>query len=46
MREMRANLFRRVGEQNENGGGKKIGGSEHNSGSDGYSEKKRASEKK
>ncbi|KAA0036905.1 putative tRNA N6-adenosine threonylcarbamoyltransferase [Cucumis melo var. makuwa] len=37
---MWANLFRRVGEQNDNGGG------EHNGGSNGYSEKKRASEKK
>uniref|UniRef100_A0A9I9ELZ2 Uncharacterized protein n=1 Tax=Cucumis melo TaxID=3656 RepID=A0A9I9ELZ2_CUCME len=52
------NLFRRVGEQNNNGGSKQIGGDEHNGGvdhnsgdkhnggSDGYSKKKRASEKK
>ncbi|KAA0045185.1 hypothetical protein E5676_scaffold325G00430 [Cucumis melo var. makuwa] len=43
-----ANLFRKVSEHNENGGGKQIGGGKHNSGnkhnggSDGYSEKKRA----
>ncbi|KAA0041143.1 putative tRNA N6-adenosine threonylcarbamoyltransferase [Cucumis melo var. makuwa] len=49
---MRANLFRMVGEQNDNGVNKQIGGDEHNggvehnSGSDGYSEKKWASKKK
>ncbi|TYK02464.1 putative tRNA N6-adenosine threonylcarbamoyltransferase [Cucumis melo var. makuwa] len=49
---MRANLFRMVGEQNDNGVNKQIGGGEynggveHNSGSDGYSEKKWASKKK
>ncbi|TYK20954.1 putative tRNA N6-adenosine threonylcarbamoyltransferase [Cucumis melo var. makuwa] len=53
---MRTNLFRRVGEQNNNGGSKQIGGGEHNGsvdhnsgdkhngGSDGYSEKKRIGE--
>ena len=55
---MRANLFRMVGEQNDNGVNKQIGGDEHNGGvdhnsgdkhnggSDGYSKKKLASEKK
>ncbi|TYK18302.1 disease resistance protein RPP4-like [Cucumis melo var. makuwa] len=55
---MGTNLFRRVAEQNNNGGNKQIGGSvhnggvdhnsgdKHNGGSDGYSEKKWASEKK